>query len=319
MRAFKSFRYSFRRAPTNSAQLVRGKNCHLATYRGVHDSLKGGHSHMLEQGYDFYLADTDAGKTIHYGLRYQVYCLREKFENPADYPNGLETDEYDDSSVHFIVRSHATGEWLGAMRLIVGPVQELPVSRISSLDPAHFAAANWKEVAEASRLCVLASKISRSDSSSSSTDSVRPHSGGSPCESGFQISWLALGLIRAARQYCLKHGIVHGFFLISDSLARMVRRLGIDIEPVGSPCRHRGWRRPYIHNVKTGCRAMAVRYPDLYDAFCRPPAYIPFSEVEKTRQTGRYIPYADDLRRTRYPSESETDLGAVARAAFGGR
>src|SRR5581483_7154553 len=87
---------------------------------------------MLEQEYAFYLADTDAGKSIHYALRYQVYCLREKYEDPARHPNFCEQDEFDDSSVHFIARSVRTGEWLGAMRLIIGPVQNLPVPKLPS-------------------------------------------------------------------------------------------------------------------------------------------------------------------------------------------
>ncbi len=94
-----------------------------------------------------------------------------------------------------------------------------------------------------------------------------------------QASWVAMGLIRAGRQYCLMHGVTYGFFLISDPLARILRRLGMDIEPVGSPCQHRGWRSPYIHNVKTGYEAMSVRSPDLYDSFCRADAYARYSDL----------------------------------------
>jgi N-acyl amino acid synthase of PEP-CTERM/exosortase system len=237
---------------------------------------------MLEQEYDFYLADTDAGKNIHYRLRYQVYCLREKFEDPAYYPKSLEQDEYDNDSAHFIVRSRVTGEWLGAMRLIVGPVQKLPLRRFSSVDPANFAGVNLKYVAEASRLCTLLPTAARRNFSANATKSCKtvPASSCHHNRDALQTSWLAVGLIRAARQYCLKHEIVHCFFLISDPLARMLRRLGMEIEPIGSPCQHRGWRRPYIHNVKTGYQAMTTRSPELYKSFCRPTAYALFSELE---------------------------------------
>jgi N-acyl amino acid synthase of PEP-CTERM/exosortase system len=110
---------------------------------------------MLPQNYDFYLADTDAGRRIHYNLRYQVYCLREQFEDPSSHPSFLEQDQYDDMSVHFIARSHATGEWLGAMRLVIAPVQRLPVSKISSTDLKHLTGISRKRAAEASRLCTL--------------------------------------------------------------------------------------------------------------------------------------------------------------------
>jgi N-acyl amino acid synthase of PEP-CTERM/exosortase system len=236
---------------------------------------------MLEQEYDFYLADTDAGKSIHYNLRYQVYCLREKFEDSARYPNSLEQDEYDDTSAHFIVRSRITGEWLGAMRLVIAPVQKLPVSKFSSVDSANFAAVEWRKVAEASRLCTLLPTRPRAEFTTSATKTPKGPANSSHSQA-LQTSWIAVGLIRSARQYCLKHEIIHCFFLISDPLARMLRRLGMEIEPVGSPCQHRGWRRPYIHNVKTGYQAMTTRSPELYKTFCRPTAYARFSELENT-------------------------------------
>lgn len=235
---------------------------------------------MLEQEYAFYLADTDAGKSIHFRLRYQVYCLRENFEDPTHHPRFLEQDEYDDASAHFIARSRITGEWLGAMRLIVAPVQKLPVSKFSAVDPANFCHANWKQVAEASRLCTLLPTKMRSGFTSSPAKTVRYQSASRiRAAKALQTSWIAVGLIRAARQYCLRHEITHCFFLISDPLARILRRLGMDIEPVGSPCQHRGWRRPYIHDVTTGYQAMSRRSPDLYKLFCRTDSYTRYSEL----------------------------------------
>jgi len=234
---------------------------------------------MLEQEYAFYLADTDAGKSIHYGLRYQVYCLRENYEDPSRQRNFREQDEYDNSSVHFIVRSRITGEWQGAMRLVVGAVQNLPLNRVSSVDPAAFSEHGRTRVAEASRLCTLLPTASRSDFTP-----LRRTTGqaGSRVVNyrALQSSWITIGLIRAVRQYSLSHGIDHCFFLISDPLARILRRLGMEFEPVGSPCLHRGWRRPYVHNFKNGYEAMRTRTPDLYKMFCRPPAYERYSELE---------------------------------------
>lgn len=225
---------------------------------------------MIEQGYDFFLADTDAGKSIHFGLRYQVYCLRERYEDPGRHPNFLEQDEYDDSAVHFIARCKTSGEWVGAMRVIVAPVQELPVYRYSFIDNARISRPEWTRAAEASRLCTLLPNARhRFSPASSRTDKA------------LQTSWVVMGLIRAGREYCIRNGVSYGFFLISDPLARILRRLGMDIEPVGSPCQHRGWRRPYIHNVKSGYQAMAARAPELYKAFSQYNAYTPFSRMQE--------------------------------------
>jgi len=240
---------------------------------------------MLLQEYDFYLADSDAARSIHYNLRYQVYCLREKFENPASHPNFLEQDKYDELAAHFIVRSRLTREWLGAMRLIVAPVQKLPVSKISSLDPTSFTGVTRKRAAEASRLCTLMPTTPRSNFAPSPPKLRKPQVSPQGLVShALQTSWMAIGLIRAARQYCLKHDILYCFFFINDPLARMLRRLGMEIEPVGSPCLHRGWRRPYIHNVKTGYQAMSTRSPELYKVFSRLTAYSRFSKWENTAE-----------------------------------
>jgi N-acyl amino acid synthase of PEP-CTERM/exosortase system len=235
---------------------------------------------MMEQGYDFYLADTDAGKSIHYWLRYQVYCLRERYEDPTCHPDFLEQDEYDDTSAHFIARCRISGEWLGAMRLIVGPAQKLPVTKISTLSPQDLSYGERKNVAEASRLCTLLPTTLRSNFTVNQAKTPpRQLSSRAFAAKSLQTSWISLGLIRAARQYCLKHDITFCFFLISDPLARILRRLGMEIEPVGSPCQHRGWRRPYIHNVKTGYQIMSVRSPELYKTFCQTHAYTPYSKI----------------------------------------
>jgi N-acyl amino acid synthase of PEP-CTERM/exosortase system len=243
---------------------------------------------MFENEYDFYLADTAAGKSIHYNLRYQVYCLRERYEDPSCHPQFLEQDEYDKASAHFIARYRNTGEWLGAMRLIVGTVQNLPVTKLSQINLERFCPEYRKRFAEASRLCTLLPASSHSNFTlNQPINSMRRLMPCPPVAKPLQASWISLGLIRAARQYCLRHDITYCFFLISDPLARMLRRLGMDIEPVGSPCQHRGWRRPYIHNVKSGYQAMSVRSPDLYSSFCRTDAYAHYSELVADRHRAR--------------------------------
>ena len=110
---------------------------------------------MLDTEYQYYLADTDEGKSIHFQLRYHVYCLRERFEDPKFFPDKEERDQHDDSSAHFLVRSRTTGNWLGGMRLIVDQARNLPVNNIASIDAANIAALGTEKVAEASRLLSL--------------------------------------------------------------------------------------------------------------------------------------------------------------------
>jgi len=236
---------------------------------------------VLDTEYRYYLADTDEGKSIHFQLRYHVYCLRERFEDPKFFPDKEERDQHDDSSAHFLVRSRATGSWLGGMRLIVGQARNLPLSNIAALDSANIAALGTEKVAEASRLCAIVPERPRPQSNNGSG----PRN--SHCESKarhyrvLHASVITVGLIRAARTYSLERGIVNCYFLINDPLARILRHLGMGIDPVGDLCQHRGWRRPYHHNFETGYDQMARQSPELFESFCTPAGYERFSEIDQ--------------------------------------
>jgi N-acyl amino acid synthase of PEP-CTERM/exosortase system len=47
-------------------------------------------------------AYSDALKNEVYKLRYQVYCIETGFEKPELYPDGIEFDEYDSQSFHYL-------------------------------------------------------------------------------------------------------------------------------------------------------------------------------------------------------------------------
>jgi N-acyl amino acid synthase of PEP-CTERM/exosortase system len=236
---------------------------------------------VLDTEYQYYLADTDEGKSIHFQLRYHVYCLRERFEDPKFFPDKEERDQHDDSSAHFLVRSRTTGDWLGGMRLIVDQARNLPVNNIASIDTANIAALGTEKVAEASRLCAILPEKNRAQLNCSSGSRSMLCESTSRRYRALHASVITVGLIRAARTYSLEHGIVNCYFLINDPLARILRHLGMGINPVGDLCQHRGWRRPYHHNFETGYDQMERQSPELFESFCTPPAYERFSEIDQ--------------------------------------
>jgi N-acyl amino acid synthase of PEP-CTERM/exosortase system len=52
-------------------------------------------------------------------LRYQVYCVENPFENPAEHLDGRESDEFDAHSAHTLLTHHPTGQAVGAVRLVL--------------------------------------------------------------------------------------------------------------------------------------------------------------------------------------------------------
>jgi N-acyl amino acid synthase of PEP-CTERM/exosortase system len=65
-------------------------------------------SEKFDQHFQVELADTPASLSEALALRYQVYCLERGFEDPASNPDGHERDEFDERSVHAIVRHRPT-------------------------------------------------------------------------------------------------------------------------------------------------------------------------------------------------------------------
>ena len=64
-----------------------------------------------------------------YRLRYQVYCLENRYENPDQQVHGRERDLYDDRSVHSLLIHRRSGLAAGTMRVILPgtDTQDLPL------------------------------------------------------------------------------------------------------------------------------------------------------------------------------------------------
>jgi N-acyl amino acid synthase of PEP-CTERM/exosortase system len=104
-------------------------------------------------------ATSDELKKEVYKLRYQVYCIETKFENPEHYPDGLEFDEFDQQSVHYLIRHRKSGEYAATTRLILpdanNPEKLFPVELHCEIDNiAVMQPINRIHLGEVSRFCV---------------------------------------------------------------------------------------------------------------------------------------------------------------------
>ena len=59
---------------------------------------------IFNEYFDMVPAVSDELKNEVYKLRYQVYCIETEFEDPKQYPDGMEFDEFDKRSVHYLIR-----------------------------------------------------------------------------------------------------------------------------------------------------------------------------------------------------------------------
>src|SRR5579863_10054796 len=100
--------------------------------------------------------------TAAFRLRYEVYCVENAFEDPADNPLGMETDAYDPGSLHSLLTRRGTGEVVGTVRLIL-PLPRcgmegtgLPIRDVChhELVERNNAMLPWSNTAEISRFAV---------------------------------------------------------------------------------------------------------------------------------------------------------------------
>jgi N-acyl amino acid synthase of PEP-CTERM/exosortase system len=208
---------------------------------------------MFDKRYEVILADTAEARKIHYQLRYQVYCLEEGFEAHENFPDHMESDQWDEDSVHFIVRSKESMEWVAAMRLVLPRQESLPMESLCTIDSRVRPSSHEENVAEISRICIKSTFRRK-------RQPVVGHDDGTACSDvdqkaaarrqRYSKSEIMLGLFRAATVYSHEHNISNWYFLTTPALARLLNHMNIQLINIGSACLHRGKRFPFITNLK---------------------------------------------------------------------
>lgn len=219
---------------------------------------------MFDNTYQAILADTEESRNIHFKLRYQVYCLEKGYEPAGKFEDGLEKDEYDDNSVHFLIQERASGRWLGTARLVIAEPKKLPISELTDIEESKLTSENHK-VAELSRLSILRN--------------FRLNHQNSKVQERYQEPEIILGIIRAAKTYCRETGIKNCLFLCRRSIRRILGKVGINMDLVGPPCEHKGMRYPYLTKFDDFKRIPEVS-AKIARMFSQQTAYVRYSELD---------------------------------------
>lgn len=176
------------------------------------------------------VADTQASKKLHYRLRYQVYCQKLAYEDPARFPDGEERDHYDEHAVHFLAYDSRREDWIGTLRLVPPGPAGLPLTSLTGLAANVIHLVKQRRVAEISRMCVVP---------------PAPGAGQGPASRDCS-AMVFFALVRASVAYAFRQGFDHLAFLTTVSLSRLLGRVGIADHPAGDGCDHRGQRFPRI-------------------------------------------------------------------------
>ena len=227
---------------------------------------------MFDSTHEVLLANTEAARVIHRKIRYHVYCLERRFENPARYPTGQEHDHWDSHAAPFIVRERATGAWVATLRLVLPEATRFPLETLRCLPPESPHSLQRRQFAEISRICVI--------------NSASPHTINHHLDQNFGPvsrhgeSEILLGMIRAIVIYGLERDIEHCYLLVTEAFARLLRRLGVVLHRAGKAIEHRGLRTPYRVGLRENAAALSARSPAISQLFARRAlAYQPFSAL----------------------------------------
>jgi N-acyl amino acid synthase of PEP-CTERM/exosortase system len=173
-----------------------------------------------------------------------VFCLETGFEKASKYPDEQETDEFDAHSTAFLVRQNGSSVWAGTARLILPDCELLPIQQVYQLSNTL----SLEQTGEVSRLLIIGnvrrrSAPVRSVSRRNSSEQLRWRD---KAANSCKASDVLVSLVRAIAGYCVENGIPRTVFFVTPALARILRRLKIDLTEIGDSIQHRGFRIPYV-------------------------------------------------------------------------
>src|SRR5579883_982462 len=182
-----------------------------------------------------------------YRLRYQVYCVENAFEDPAQHPDGLETDEFDDNALHILPQPDTR---LPFARLCADPIRH----DRNRLPPARTAEVSRFALSKTLRRTVARWMDATSDAR----------------RDALLVRELVIALIHAILATCAEQGITHLVAVMEPALLRLLSRFGILFAPIGPLVDYHGMRQPCAAVVDTLERQMHARLPNLFDLIPNP-------------------------------------------------
>jgi N-acyl amino acid synthase of PEP-CTERM/exosortase system len=196
-------------------------------------------------------------------VRFQVYCIDNGFEDPANSPGGLEHDGFDSHSVHSILTHNATGNAIGTVRLVLpdedGERRLLPMQRIAGAvaadDVAPFPV---RRTAEVSRFSIVRSFRHHTPDHGFEAQL-------SPEEWRRMLFHLPLGLIRSCVEMSVREGMTHWAAVMEPALLRLLTRLGIHFNPLGPLVEYHGRRQPCWIDLGVMLDRVHAERPDVWD------------------------------------------------------
>ena len=200
-------------------------------------------------------------------IRHQVYCEDLGFE--ALRPDRRESDQYDAQSLHLLIRSVQTGEFVGCSRLIRvrphDPQACMPFESAcggaidrSIVDPS---ALPRDSIGEISRLSVVAAYRKRKGEQREPAPLTNRDFG---TQAQPRFPYILVGLYLGTIELARLHGIETLFVLTEPRLATHLKKIGVEIRPIGAAIEHHGTRIPSMRRTRSILDNLKTLFQPLY-------------------------------------------------------
>lgn len=187
-------------------------------------------------------------------LRYQVYCVENPFEDPAENPNEMEMDEYDPHSVHSLLIHRPTATTMGAVRLILPSTDaayRLPIQDVWETEQIPFPEATTAEISR----YAISREFRRRAGEERYADVNWAKDEASPADrkklERRVLPHITLGLMKSVLRMCIEHDITHVCAVMEPALIRLLYRFGLEFEPIGPVVNYHGRRQPCYAALET--------------------------------------------------------------------
>jgi N-acyl amino acid synthase of PEP-CTERM/exosortase system len=215
-------------------------------------------TYIFNKYFEMVPAISDELKYEVYKLRYQVYCIengdKTGFNNFIDHSDGIEFDEYDSHSSHYLIRHRGLGIYMATTRLILpdanNPEKPFPIEKHSRIDDvALLKNMPRQNLAEMSRFCISKEFRRRKNEQHLLTTNDADSGIAYGQEEKRSSSHLTLALFACAIKMSSENNIHYWYAFMEPALMRVISTLGIHFVGIGPLVDFYGMRRPYLIKV----------------------------------------------------------------------
>jgi N-acyl amino acid synthase of PEP-CTERM/exosortase system len=211
------------------------------------------------------IANTTALIETAHALRYQVYCLERRFENPEQHLGGLETDSFDKHAKHGVLFHRPSQKAIGTVRMIAprcGVTDSLPIMSLLRHDDLELGDyVDMERTVEVSRFAISKEFRRRRTDQFEDVPGVRLNR-----SNGIREANLAcLSLIQFLVRQSVAEGTLYWAAVMEPRLLRMLAGMGIRFTSIGSLVLHHGLRQPCYCHVPTMLEEVRLDHPEYWN------------------------------------------------------